>query len=227
MATKENIDILRKPGAQALSLASLFMILFSCLTFFFGLDYERFPNYLKITTIIELIIIIISLLQWIRFIDFEKERAQKYKKIYARFLVVINVLTTITAVFATCNLYYFVALQNHYDLFNYWLMGTISIIISYLLLVIGGMFTLLKLPKVTKRWGGKTKTHFGLLLTALSAFIYIERIIEYILVPNVVESKFVIMVSINIIVCTKFAAYKIIMHYSRFYIFDLNNEFDP
>ncbi|HCY0278741.1 DUF5079 family protein, partial [Staphylococcus aureus] len=166
MTTKENIDILRKPGAQALSLASLFMILFSCLTFFFGLDYERFPNYLKITTIIELIIIIISLLQWIRFIDFEKESAQKYKKIYARFLVIINVLTTITAVFATCNLYYFVAVQNHYDLFNYWLMGTISIIISYLLLVIGGMFTLLKLPKVTKRWGGKTKTHFGLLLTA-------------------------------------------------------------
>ncbi|MBE2132582.1 DUF5079 domain-containing protein, partial [Staphylococcus argenteus] len=27
MATKENIDILRKPGAQALSLASLFLIL--------------------------------------------------------------------------------------------------------------------------------------------------------------------------------------------------------
>ncbi len=78
--TKENIDTLRKPGAQALSLASLFMILFSCLTFFYGLDYERFPNYLKITTIIELIIIIISLLQWIRFIDFEKESAQKYKK---------------------------------------------------------------------------------------------------------------------------------------------------
>ncbi len=80
MTTKENIDILRKPGAQALSLISLFLILFSCLTFFFGLDYERFPNYLKITTIIELIIIVISLLQWIRFIDFEKESAQKYKK---------------------------------------------------------------------------------------------------------------------------------------------------
>ena len=185
--------------------------------FLFGLDYERFPNYLKITTIIELIIIVISLLQWIRFIDFEKESAQKYKK-YARFLVVINVLTTITAVFATCNLYYFVAVQNHYDLFNYWLMGTISIIISYLLLVIGGMFTLLKLPKVTKRWGGKTKTHFGLLLTALSAFIYIERIIEYILVPNVVESKFVIMVSIIIIACTQFVAFQFIMQYSRFYI---------
>lgn len=80
MTTKENIDTLRKPGAQALSLISLFLILFSCLTFFFGLDYERFPNYLKITTIIELIIIVISLLQWIRFIDFEKESAQKYKK---------------------------------------------------------------------------------------------------------------------------------------------------
>nr|HCZ3702750.1 DUF5079 family protein [Staphylococcus aureus] len=169
---------------------------------------------------------IISLLQWIRFIDFEKESAQKYKKIYARFLVIINVLTTITAVFATCNLYYFVAVQNHYDLFNYWLMGSISIIISYLLLVIGGMFTLLKLPKVTKRWGGKTKTHFGLLLTALSAFIYIERIIEYILVPNVVESKFVIMVSIIIIACTQFVAFQFIMQYSRFYIFELNTEDD-
>lgn len=193
--------------------------------FLFGLDYERFPNYLKITTIIELIIIVISLLQWIRFIDFEKESAQKYKNI-CPILVVINVLTTITAVFATCNLYYFVAVQNHYDLFNYWLMGTISIIISYLLLVIGGMFTLLKLPKVTKRWGGKTKTHFGLLLTALSAFIYIERIIEYILVPNVVESKFVIMVSIIIIACTQFVAFQFIMQYSRFYIFELNTEDD-
>ena len=28
MTTKENIDILRKPGAQALSLISLFLILF-------------------------------------------------------------------------------------------------------------------------------------------------------------------------------------------------------
>ncbi len=97
MTTKENIDILRKPGAQALSLISLFLILFSCLTFFFGLDYESFPNYLKITTIIELIIIVISLLQWIRFIDFEKESAQKYKKIYVRFLVIINVLTTVNS----------------------------------------------------------------------------------------------------------------------------------
>ncbi len=86
MTTKENIDTLRKPGAQALSLISLFLILFSCLTFFFGLDYERFPNYLKITTIIELIIIVISLLQWIRFIDFEKRKCTEiYKKIYARF----------------------------------------------------------------------------------------------------------------------------------------------
>ncbi|HDK5169573.1 TPA: DUF5079 family protein, partial [Staphylococcus aureus] len=109
---------------------------------------------------------------------------------------------------------------------NYWLMGTISIIISYLLLVIGGMFTLLKLPKVTKRWGGKTKTHFGLLLTALSSFIYIEKIIEYILVPNVVESKFVIMGSIIIIACTQFVAFQFIMQYSRFYIFELNTEDD-
>ncbi len=135
-------------------------------------------------------------------------------------------LTTITVVFALCNLYYFAAVQNHYDLFNYWLMGTISIIISYLLLVIGGMFTLLKLPKVTKRWGGKTKTHFGLLLTALSSFIYIEKIIEYILIPNVVESKFVIMVSIIIIACTQFVAFQFIMQYSRFYIFELNKEDD-
>ncbi|HDY5931441.1 TPA: DUF5079 family protein, partial [Staphylococcus aureus] len=73
---------------------------------------------------------------------------------------------------------------------------------------------------------GKTKTHFGLLLTALSAFIYIERIIEYILVPNVVESKFVIMVSIIIIACTQFVAFQFIMQYSRFYIFELNTADD-
>ncbi|MGZ0076020.1 DUF5079 family protein [Staphylococcus aureus] len=43
-------------------------------------------------TIIELIIIIISLLQWIRFIDFEKKVHRNIKK-YTPFLVVINVLT--------------------------------------------------------------------------------------------------------------------------------------
>ncbi len=48
--------------------------------FLFGLEYERFPNYLKITTIIELIIIVISLLQWIRFIDFEKKVHRNIKK---------------------------------------------------------------------------------------------------------------------------------------------------
>ncbi len=45
--TTKKILILRKPGAQALSLISLFLILFSCLTFFFGLDYGRFPNSLN------------------------------------------------------------------------------------------------------------------------------------------------------------------------------------
>ncbi|HCX9668868.1 TPA: DUF5079 family protein, partial [Staphylococcus aureus] len=90
----------------------------------------------------------------------------------------------------------------------------------------GGMFTLLKLPKVTKRWGGKTKTHFGLLLTALSSFIYIEKIIEYILVPNVVESKFIIIVSMLVIAGAQFVAFQFIMQYSRFYIFELNTEDD-
>ncbi|WP_070047677.1 DUF5079 family protein, partial [Staphylococcus aureus] len=50
--------------------------------------------------------------------------------------------------------------------------------------------------------------------------------IEYILVPNVVESKFVIMVSIIIIACTQFVAFQFIMQYSRFYIFELNTEDD-
>ncbi|MGZ0076021.1 DUF5079 family protein [Staphylococcus aureus] len=40
------MDTLRKPGAQALSLISLFLRKFLCLTFFFGLDYERFPNFI-------------------------------------------------------------------------------------------------------------------------------------------------------------------------------------
>lgn len=79
-------------------------------------------------------------------------------------------------------------------------MGMILIIISYLLLVIGGMFMLLKLFKVIKCWGGKIKIYFGLLLIVLSLFIYIEKIIEYILIFNVVEFKFIIIVSMMVIV---------------------------
>ncbi len=70
------------------------------------------------------------------------------------------------------------------------------------------------------------KTHFGLLLTALSSFIYIEKIIEYILIPNVVESKFIIIVSMLVIAGVQFVAFQFIMQYSRFYIFELNTEDD-
>ena len=57
-------------------------------------------------------------------------------------------------------------------------------------------------------------------------FIYIEKIIEYILVPNVVESKFIIIVSMLVIAGAQFVAFQFIMQYSRFYIFELNTEDD-
>lgn len=121
MDINSEIDELRKPVAQLLSLFALFMVFFACLTFFNGLDYDKLPFYLKGITIIELIIIAISLLQFIRFIKFDNNDLVNKRKLknYAKFLTIINVVATYNAMFAFSNVFYFMAIQNNVDLYGY------------------------------------------------------------------------------------------------------------
>ncbi|RIO29751.1 DUF5079 family protein, partial [Staphylococcus saprophyticus] len=53
MNLNNEIDELRKPATQIISLFALFMILLTAATLFNGLEYRNLPFYLKSITVIE------------------------------------------------------------------------------------------------------------------------------------------------------------------------------
>lgn len=90
MNLNNEIDELRKPATQIISLFALYMILLTAATLFNGLEYRNLPFYLKSITVIELLIIIISLLQFIRFFNFENSKQLNYRYGDRKFYKVIN-----------------------------------------------------------------------------------------------------------------------------------------
>nr|WP_263314534.1 DUF5079 family protein [Mammaliicoccus sp. Marseille-Q6498] len=226
MNINNKIDELRKPATQVVSLIALFAILFSCLAFFNGLDYDKLPFYLKGITVIELLIIVISLLQFIRFIRFSKSDLVNKREVknYAKFLTIINVVATYNLGFALSNVFYFMAIQQHVDLYNYWLLNMISMIISFVLWTLGSILVCIKLPNLQKYISGKTKTFIGFGLMFISQFIYIERIIEYILVPNIADSKFIIGGSIIILIIIYYISFLWLLKYTDFKILVLKEK---
>nr|WP_263314535.1 DUF5079 family protein [Mammaliicoccus sp. Marseille-Q6498] len=224
MNINNEIDELRKPATQIVSLFALFMILFTCLTFFNGLDYDRLPFYLKGITIIELIIIVVSLLQFIRFIRFSNGDLVNKRKLknYAKFLTIINVVAPYNACFAFSNLFYFMAIQHHVDLYGYWLLYVITMVISFALWSLGSILIWIELPRLQKYISGKTKSFIGIGLLLISQFIYIEKIIEYILVPNIADSKFAVAGSMLVLLGIYVATIEWVRKYANFKIHVLN-----
>ncbi|MCD8841176.1 DUF5079 family protein [Mammaliicoccus sciuri] len=220
MNINNEIDELRKPATQIISLFALFMILFTGITLFNGLEYRNIPFYLKSITVIELLIIIISLLQFIRFFNFEKRKYKNNRllKNYAKFLTVINVVSTYNAAFAFCNLFYFMAIQNNIDLYHYWLLSTTSMFICFTLWTVGTILLFIEMPKLEQYVNGKVKTLLGLGLTLIGSLLYVERIVEYILVPNIADSKFLVSGSILVLLGIQLVAFEYVRKYADFKI---------
>ncbi|MCE5154075.1 DUF5079 family protein [Staphylococcus hyicus] len=63
-----------------MSILGFVIIGFTSITLFNGLDYENIPLYLKISTLIQLIIIIISILQWIPFVKINPTSSKLKRK---------------------------------------------------------------------------------------------------------------------------------------------------
>ncbi|WP_199190674.1 DUF5079 family protein [Staphylococcus xylosus] len=220
MNLNKEIDDLRKPAIQILSLFALFMILFSGITFFYGLEYDRLTYYLKLTTIIEIVIVFIGLLQFIRFVNFKEEKhaSKKTLKRYAKYLTIINIIGTYNAAFAFANVFYFMAVQNYVDLYHYWLLSTISMLVCFSLWTFGTMLMFLEMPKLKKYINGKTKTLIGIILAILAQLLYVERIIEYFLVPNIADSKFMILGSILVLLGIYLTSFEFVRKYADFKI---------
>ena len=220
MKLNSAIDELRKPATQVVSLFALFMILFSGVAFFYGLDYDRLPDYLKIITLIEVVIIFISLLQFFRFVNFDKSKNvnKKTLKKYAKLLTIINIIGTYNAAFAFSNVFYVMAIQNFVDLYHYWLLSTVSMIISFRFWTLGSILMFIEMPKLEQYINGKRKTFIGIGFVLLAQLLYVERIIEYFLVPNIADSKFMILGSILVLLGIYLVTFEWIRKYADFKI---------
>ena len=220
MKLNSAIDELRKPATQVVSLFALFMNLFSGIAFFYGLDYDRLPDYLKIITLIEVVIIFISLLQFFRFVNFDKSKNvnKKTLKKYAKLLTIINIIGTYNAAFAFSNVFYVMAIQNFVDLYHYWLLSTVSMIISFTFWTLGSILMFIEMPKLEQYINGKRKTFIGIGFVLLAQLLYVERIIEYFLVPNIADSKFMILGSILVLLGIYLVTFEWIRKYADFKI---------
>ncbi len=131
MINNKEIDVyhsIRKPATQFTALFTLFLIGFTSLTFIFGLDLKNTPIYLIVSTIVQFVVIIIS------FIPLYFERKPSQFRLYIKrlsFFSIVCALSMYNATFAAYNIYFYLAAQNGIYLFNFWIIGTLAMTISY------------------------------------------------------------------------------------------------
>lgn len=104
-------------------------------------------------------------------------------------------------------------IQHNVDLYEYWLHNTVTMIMSFLLLSIGALMILNEGKIIARFANGKTRSKIGLVTVLLSKFIYITKFIEYLSIPNIADSKFLVSGSILIIIPLHFVTFMFIKRY--------------
>ncbi len=180
---EESLKQLRKPTIQVMNFISLLMVLLSTTQYFYSLTMETTPIYLIITTLIEIIVILLGLLQL-----FEKNTANPLKK--AKRYLIVGILTSYFTYLSFYNLYFFMAEENKYDLTRFWIVGFVFLFICSCAHICS-----LLLMGNTPHWFKGDKTMWIIILKIIACTFYVQKIIEYIMIPNVAESHFLIILS--------------------------------
>ena len=216
MSTAEFLDDIRKPGAQVLSIFLFLKLSYASLVFLFGANIEDMYLGLRIFLIVQIIIIIISVIQFKDFFKYENiDNKFKVKK-YAKFLTTVNILSTYNAIFMFHNIFYVLALQSKYNLENFWLVTTSIILLFCILDLISNMFILIDVPFIEKFIDNKLIAKLGIIFKALAQLIFVEKIIEYFMLPYYLDNKFTIIASILIILSANVVAFLYMKKYADF-----------
>ncbi|CAL27046.1 DUF5079 family protein [Staphylococcus carnosus] len=193
--TEENIyENLRKPGTQAISLITLFFVLFTGLIFAFGLKLENAPNYLLASTAFQIIIALIGFIPLLY-----KTKPNNYGKFVKRLtgFSALCIISVYNLTFTVYNIYFYLAAQHGVYLFKFWIIGTLTMIICYGFQLMQ-QFTLLREPEKFKGESENDKflrkMIFLFMFKVLSYIVFIQKIIEYFTIPNIAESRFTIIV---------------------------------
>lgn len=197
----DSLKQLRKPSIQVMNFISIFMILLSTTQYLFSLTLESTPIYLIITTLIEIIVILLGLLQL-----FEKNNDNPLKK--AKRYLIVGILTSYFTYLSFYNLYFFMAEENKYDLTKFWVVS----FVFFLICSCAHICSLLLMGN-TPRWFKGDKTIWIIILKIIACTFYVQKIIEYIIIPNIVESHFLIILSMFMM----FVSNLLVSHYYLLY----------
>ncbi|HCG75496.1 DUF5079 family protein, partial [Staphylococcus sp.] len=114
------------------------------------------------------------------------------------------------------NIFYVLALQSKYNLENFWLVTTSIILLFCILDLISNMFILIDVPFIEKFIDNKLIAKLGIIFKALAQLIFVEKIIEYFMLPYYLDNKFTIIASILIILSANVVAFLYMKKYADF-----------
>ncbi|MBE7347648.1 DUF5079 family protein [Staphylococcus epidermidis] len=202
---EESLNRLRKPAIQVVNIFSLLFIFFSYVQYQLDLTLERTPRYLIITTVLALVVNLLGLFQF-----FEKKIDNPINK--AKRYLIVNILSLYVSYLTLYNLYFFVAAEHHYYLDKYWYIGFITLLFCTTMHILSVL-----LMRFSPKWLKYDKRIVIIILKAIASLIYIQKIIEYIIIPNIANSHFVFLVSILYIFACNFLVTSYYLLYGNVY----------
>ncbi|EJE13213.1 DUF5079 family protein [Staphylococcus epidermidis] len=202
---EESLNRLRKLAIQVVNIFSLLFIFFAYVQYQLDLTLERTPRYLIITTVLALVVNLLGLFQF-----FEKKIDNPINK--AKRYLIVNILSLYVSYLTLYNLYFFVAAEHHYYLDKYWYIGFITLLFCTTMHILSVL-----LMRFSPKWLKYDKRIVIIILKTIASLIYIQKIIEYIIIPNIANSHFVFLVSILYIFACNFLVTSYYLLYGNVY----------
>ena len=202
---EESLNRLRKPAIQVINIFSLLFIFFSYIQYQFDLILVSTPNCIIITIGLALDVNLLEL-----FTFFEKKIDNPINK--AKRYLIVNILSLYVSYLTFYNLYFFVAAEHQYYLDKYWYIGFITLLVCATMHILSVL-----LMRFSPKWLKYDKRIVIILLKAIASLIYIQKIIEYIIIPNIADSHFVFLMSILYIFACNFLVTIYYLLYGRVY----------
>lgn len=205
---------LRSPMPQILGSATLIPLAMSGSQYFYGLTISKTPWYLIITWLFMFLISISTFLIYL----FRRPKNHENMKRKALALFIINVFAMYSFIYGLYNIYFFLAIREGIDLFRIWIVGTITMVLCIISFMFG-VVLFHKTPSWLKGKNHKDKVESKILvitiLFGISLIVVVEKIIEYIVVPNINESKYMFLVIIGLILGSYYNVFLMYIHYTQ------------
>ncbi|MCY1597564.1 DUF5079 family protein [Staphylococcus pettenkoferi] len=203
---------LRQPIPQVLALATLISFGLSFANYYFGFSLKETPMYLIVTTVCEIILVILSFIGLLF-------KPSKYHDKFWLFYFLLSIGLCYTVILSFYNVYFFIAIQNHYsNLYSYWFFGIIAMLIFF------GSNILANIIMIKAKNFKQQKVRY--LFRMIAVLIYVVYIIIYFIVPDEVENRKNFIGLIFITLCFQTASDFMFLTYGS-YKYSIDHEEDP